>query len=546
MIQLAQLRSACLLFCFLCLFLLPAAAMGQDWVYTVQPGDNAWDVGKRFLKSMRYWREFKKLNQIDDPRRITPGSQLRFRLTWLKSGAVMATLQSVHGKVTILRPGVGTLQGKAGMALWAGDEIHTGPGGNATLRFIDDSRVLLEPDSILAIDSLISYHGTGMAETRLHLKKGRTENKVTPKKGPGSRFEIRTPSAMAAVRGTSYRVGCDSKLMRTEVNDGAVQVANSLARQVVPAKYGTLAGKKEKPRPPIPLLPPPDLSALPRIMEQSPFTLRFPPVPGATGYRLQVAPNRDFSVLLADTVSDRPLIVIPDLADGDYVLRLRAIDSHGLEGLDRYHAYTLNARPLPPMRIKPRDRAVLTDPHPTFLWSTPEQAKSYIFQLADNREFKTPRIELKEYDKTSLRLEKELEPGTYYWRVAGRDAAGAAGPWGLTMSFRIPTPAPDMTNPAIDDKAMVFRWQAAGAKQRYRVQVATDAGFTHLLANETTDQARFEMHSPQPGDYYIRVAIIEPDGFQGPFSSPQRLKVPSPPNPWALVLAPLFFLGIAL
>ena len=213
------------------LLLLPAAAVGQDWFYTVRPGDNAWDVGKRYLKSMRYWPQFKELNRISDPRRITPGSSLRFRLAWLKSGAVMATLQAVHGEVTILRAGTGsTIPARAGMTLWGGDEVHTGPGGNATLRFVDNSLVLLEQDSVLALDSLMYYGGTGMAETRLHLKKGRTDNKVTPKKGPGSRFEIRTPSAMAAVRGTSYRVGCDSEVMRTEVSGGSVQVANSRAR----------------------------------------------------------------------------------------------------------------------------------------------------------------------------------------------------------------------------------------------------------------------------------------------------------------------------
>ncbi len=533
---------------FFCLFfLLPAAASGQEWRYTVQPGDNAWDVGRRYLKSMRYWQQFKALNHIRDPRRITPGSQLRFRLDWLKSGAVMATLQTVQGPVTVWRPGSGNaIAARAGMALWAGDEIRTGPGGNASIRFADNSRVLVEQESILALDSLKDYAGTGMADTRLYLKKGRTDNRVTPKKGPGSRFEIRTPSAMAAVRGTSYRIGSDGALMRTEVSTGAVTVANELARQTVPARYGTLTGKEEKPRPPIPLLPPPDLSSLPGIMEESPFTLRFPPVPGAAGYRLQVAVSRDFDTLLADTVSDQPRIVVPQLADGDYVLRLRAIDAHGLEGLDAYHRCTLNARPLPPIRVRPGEGAVLTDPRPTFLWSAPELARRYIFQLADNRTFTNPLIDLQEYGKTTFRPAKKLAPGTYYWRVAGRDADGRPGPMGLTMSFRIPVPAPDMGQSEFDPREMVFRWKPVGPQQRYHIQIATDKDFGHLIVDRQTGKARFKMTALDPGDYYIRVATIEPDDFQGPFSSPQHLKVPSPPNPWALILGPLFFLGVAL
>ncbi len=532
----------------LCLFLLlPAAALGQEWRYTVRPGDNAWDVGKRYLKSMRHWQQFKELNRIRDPRLIAPGSQLRFRLEWLKSGAVMATLQTVHGPVTIHRAGTGkAVPGRPGMALWAGDEIRTGTGGNATLRFVDDSRVLLEQDSVLALDMLKSYGGTGMAETRLHLKQGRTDNRVTPKKGPGSRFEIRTPSAMAAVRGTSYRVGCGKDVMRTEVSGGTVQVANDLARQTVPARFGTLARKEKKPQPPIPLLPPPDLSSLPKTMEESPFMLRFPPVQGAVRYRLQVAADRDFTLLYADTVSEKPRIVVPQLADGDYVLRLRAIDAQGLEGLDAYHRCTLNARPLPPIRVRPRDGAILTDPQPTFLWSAPEQARSYIFQLADNEKFTDPLIDLQEYGKTTLQPEHPLAPGIYYWRVAGRDSEGNPGPMGMTMRFRIPVPAPDMTASRFDPKEMVFRWQPAGPKQRYRIQIATDADFRTMLIDRQTGQASFKMAALDPGDYYIRVATIEPDDFQGPFSSPQHLRIPSPPNPWALILGPLFFLGVVL
>ncbi len=526
---------------FLLFLLLPATALCRDWIYTVQPGDNAWNLGEKFLKTMQYQQQFITLNNISDPLHIAPGTRLRFPLAWLKYGATMATVLYVHGDVVVVQAKTGVrATATPGMFLWAKDEIHTGVGGNVTLQFADGSKVLLQQDSTLAIESLMKYGRTGMADSRLHLKKGKTDNKIKPKTGPGSRFEIRTPSALAAVRGTRYRVAADRDHMQTEVSRGEVTVKNSRAQQRVPASYGTLVKKAQKPLKPVPLLPPPDLSALPKVLEEAPFMLRFPAIKGAVAYRLQIATDMNFNVLLADNIADKPRVLVPELADGEYVLRLRGIDNQGLEGLNALHRCTLNARPLPPIRIEPREGAVITDPRPVFHWSAPKLARSYLFELADNDRFEHPLVNRRKYLKTTLTPDSDLEPGIYYWRVAGRDASGAPGPPGMTMQFRVPVPAPDMEQSVFDDKEMVFRWQAVGPEQHYRVQFSTDESFADVMTDNRTDRAEFKMPSLGPGDYFIRVATIEPDGFQGPFSTPQHFTVPSPPNPWAL-LVPLGF-----
>lgn len=525
----------------LLLLLLPATGVCRDWIYTVQPGDNAWNLGERYLKTMQYRQQFIALNNIADPLHVAPGTRLRFPLAWLKSGATMATVLFVHGDVALVPAKTGRkIPARAGMFLWAKDEIHTGSGGNVTLQFADGSKVLLQQESVLAIESLMKYGRTGMTDTRLHLKKGKTDNKIKPKAGPGSRFEIRTPSALAAVRGTRYRVATEQDQMQAEVSRGEVRVANATAGRNVKARYGILVKKTQKPQKPVPLLPPPDLSSLPKVLEEAPFMLRFPEIEGAAAYRLQVAADPEFNVLLADNIADKPRIPVPELTDGDYVLRLRGIDKKGLEGLNALHLCTLNARPLPPIRIEPKDGAVITDPRPGFRWSAPKLARSYLFQLADNDRFENPLINRQEYQGTTLQPDSDLPPGIYFWRVAGYDDAGELGPPGIIMRFRVPTPAPDMEQSTFDENEMVFRWQEVGSGQRYRVQFSSDEDFATILTDELTDQAEFKMAALEPGEYYIRVATIEPDDFQGPFSTPQHFTVPSPPNPWAF-LVPLGF-----
>ncbi len=58
------------------------------------------------------------------------------------------------------------------------------------------------------MDSLGSFDASGMVDTSVRLKKGRVENRVAPQK-PDSRYRIITPAAVAAVRGTEFRVGGD-------------------------------------------------------------------------------------------------------------------------------------------------------------------------------------------------------------------------------------------------------------------------------------------------------------------------------------------------
>jgi hypothetical protein len=42
--------------------------------------------------------------------------------------------------------------------------------------------------------------------------------------------------------------------------------------------------------------------------------------------------------------------------EGDYVLRLRALEAGGLEGLSAEHAFVLNAHPVPAAPLKPAAR----------------------------------------------------------------------------------------------------------------------------------------------------------------------------------------------
>ena len=531
------------------LLLYASNCFSQDWIYTVQPGDNLWNLSKEYLISIKYLNKLQELNKISDPQHIPPGSTLRFPLAWLKAGSSMARISHIHGSVEIIARKTGQVRtAYQGMFLWDDDSIHTLEGSNATLQFADGSQLLLQSDSTLKIEKLKSYGSTGMADTKIRLQKGRLQNKAKPKSGPGSRFEISTPSAVTAVRGTEYRIGADEDQGKTlaEVVKGSVAVQGAITTRTVPAGFGTIAFSDRPSLVPVALLPAPDMQQLESTYFEVPFYPQFPPIKGAASYRLQISVDGKFETLLFDQIFSTNTIWGPDLPDGNYVLRVHGIDEQDLEGLDAVHSFTLNARPMPPIRIQPIADGVEEDPQPTFQWSEPQQVSGYVFQLADNQQLEKKIIDVQHHPDTEFHINFPLTPGQYFWRVAALDLAGEPGPFSDLQKFRISPPAPDMSQAKLDEKEMVFRWKKARPEQQYRFQLSTDSSFTDILVDEHVTEPQYSLQQLEVGSYYIRVGIVDVDGFQGPFSPYQKVEVAPPPQPWLMVVIPALFFLIAI
>ncbi|PIE69582.1 MAG: hypothetical protein CSA21_01495 [Deltaproteobacteria bacterium] len=534
-----------LLFAFFCVQ--PPLAISQDWVYTVQQGDNLWRIGKENLKSMRYWRKLVDLNRIEDPFYLQPGSTIHIPFDWLKKEVSVARLIAVSGEAFVTRNNSDAqIKAFVNMFLWCHDRIQTASESNVTLKFADGSEVLVQAESEVIIGKLMRYGTTGMAETNLLLESGRTHNKVIPASGPGSRFEIKTPSAIAAVRGTEYRIGTDRDgSSRVEVLTGVVQFDSSGKRDRLESGYGLVSFLDKKPLPPVKLLPPPDISKLPKNIVRVPFPIKIQPIPGAKNYRLQIGVDKNFSSLLFDKTFSGTHLWGPSLSNGIYFLRINGIDKNGLEGLYAVHQFSMAAHPVPPVPISPAIDAVVENCQPTFLWSQPTGIEHYHFQLADNNEFTVLLADEINLNRPQYLLQKQLLPGLYHWRLASADLSAKEGPYSDPQQFRCPPSRPDMSNAKLDKEEMVYRWRGLRTEARYRFQVSRDKAFTNPCIDQELAEPQFDLQGLTPGTYYIQVATITPDGFTGPYSLPQRVTV-EPPPPHPLVVAGSVLLMIAI
>jgi hypothetical protein len=134
----------------------------------------------------------------------------------------VAQVTKLSGSATLLRDDA-TAPLVLGAALESGDTVATDATGRVRLQLIDGSVINLGSDTRMAIDQVISSGIGTDRDVALDLSQGALlaeAAKATPK----SRFEIRTPKAITAVRGTQWGILSDTEKTEVMVVSGRVGV----------------------------------------------------------------------------------------------------------------------------------------------------------------------------------------------------------------------------------------------------------------------------------------------------------------------------------
>ncbi len=533
--------AALLLLLSACLAASAQAQGGDDIAHRIQPGDTLYALAQHYLGDARQWPQIAHVNQVRAPRRLQPGGVLRIPAHLLALGTAEVVFAS--GDARIAAAGEASEPARAGQALGEGASIRAAADSFVSVRLADGTVVRVQADSQVQIEQLRRRGRAGDAQSILRLQRGSVEPTVPPRPEGARRFEIRTPGASTAVRGTQFVVTLapDGRTLAS-VTHGSVAVAPGAGRSaaappaatieagqgIVVASDGRLGERQA-------LLPAPDLAALPAVLEEADFLrLRLAPVAGAAAYQVQLARDAQLSAVVRSSTSADAQVLLPALPDGNYHLAVRAFDAHGLPGLQAQRTIAIKAHPLAPLRLSPTAGASVARDAGTLACTPVAGVARYRIQVAPaDASFDTPLLDA--HASTCALALPALAPGTWRWRVASvRELPGGAsdqGPFGPPWSFTVAERpvAPGAVEVDATGERLRLSWPAEPG-QRFQLQLASGPDFHpgQIVLDQQLAEAAWQAPAIAPGPYYVRLRTFDPSGLASDFSTPRQVTVPAP------------------
>jgi hypothetical protein len=263
-------------------------------------------------------------------------------LTQQRAAGASMILTVLDGSADVARGPADFVRASDGLVLSAGDRVRTADQSHAIVTFIDGSTLSVEPATTITVVAATAGP-SGAVTIRLEQALGRTWSSVQKLTHPDSKFEIKTPSTTATVRGTGFVTDVSSSgATAVRTTDGVVEVSAQGTTVVVPAGSLTTVQSGGTPSPPVPVPGPRHtlrfgLHSPAHLVVVDPFGRSCGIVPtGPTVVRqipgcLATEPGIDPQLIdLPDALTGTYALVIETIAPGgDFVATASAIDAAG-------------------------------------------------------------------------------------------------------------------------------------------------------------------------------------------------------------------------
>lgn len=282
------------------------------------------------------------------------------------------------------------------------------------------------------------------------------------------------------------------------------------------------------------------------------------PVPGATGYTIQISKFQNFSTLLTSgtpaTASFVPGVNL--LINSTLYWRVQSRGTNGPSAWSSVRSFTTANPPSAPVLASPATNTLIkTYPPalPLLKWnkSTLPTGPSFAYyrvQVANDAAFTSPIIDdtsITNINTVQFSSATALNPNTtYFWRVGAYNTASPQQEysWSSVFTFRTILAPPVLNPPTPNDGTNpltlrpTFTWSPIAGASKYTIQISKFNNFSTVLISGTPTTASFTPTTNLPANtpLFWRVQAL---GTNGPslWSALGSFTSPNPPNPPGLL-----------
>ena len=485
-----------------------------EWIYTFKSGENFSEIASDLLVRNVSAGQLLQYNTIENPATLGEGDRIRIPLSWLKRQPDPAHATSVSGNVHLISGIDGRKKPLTKDTLIrVGDEVLSAAGA-ATITLADGSEVRLSPNSRLIFNRLTQYGKSGMIDTRLRLDRGEVHTRVKPVIEGGARFEIETPSAVAAVRGTAFSLQTGPDGTSLQVTEGVVDFGAPNRTQRIPAGYSATVANNSTSELSIRRMPPaPEINPLAPVLTQLPAEMTWKRRPAAN-YRLDIFETESGRWVESREINDSRFD-ISRLDNGQYEIHLAAFDAQGMAGMPGILPIEVDLQARAASLVTPENGGSVNDDMPEFRWTLNGENEVARVEIAEDEAFRNLIATSEWAPGASALPSRPLSPGQYYWRVvteAGGNSVATTQPRKLIVNGSLP-PVRIISINYIDSQVRVF-WEKVDTAANYRMQLAEEPGFNNIIKEATLPDTTAALRLIPGRRYFVRLKALSDGPLQ--------------------------------
>lgn len=338
-------------------------------VYQMQPGDTLLGLVAKHMQGADALKRLIQANKLVNVNRISVGHKINIPRDLLKHTPATATVTRLNCKSVIQIDGNASAPIQMGTVLSEGAVLRIPAGCQFALTLEDDSMLRLMSGAVIQLKTLRRNAFETSPEVKIELLDGRMEIDVPRKRQSNDApFQVLTPTSVAGVRGTEFRVGFNARqrTSQVEVKVGAVGARGGQEKAEKRAQSGegvaiAANGQSldiEK------LLSAPRYSKAEAQGDSKDWLLKFEADPSADRFMLLTAEDANFSAPVTESQPKQSQVLAPELGVKPVFYQWASVSTTGLLGSSQDFAVCKGYKRLDQWRCNvPFNMAGFNNPH---------------------------------------------------------------------------------------------------------------------------------------------------------------------------------------